>query len=247
MDSELLSNSACSAVLLNGCYDPTVVLKAQPNPAHYALTKLQCHPLFRNQKPAIVTQNVDGLHILSGSDPSSTFEIHGSLFRTRCSNSHCPGSKYENEQTNRDFPIAPAFVGKGQPDVDPNHPTVPQEQLPHCEKCNSLLRPAVIWFGENLNPTMISAAHAALAKADLLFVVGTSGVVYPAAGFADIVMGNGGDVIEVNVERTREDEERRKGWNGKERGGYLFVEGKCEEVLPELVDALEGFVGKEGQ
>ena len=58
------------------------------------------------------------------------------------------------------------------------------DQLPRCSKCNGLLRPAVIWFGENLDSDVMSRAHDELEKCDICLVIGTSSVVYPAAMFA---------------------------------------------------------------
>jgi NAD-dependent deacetylase len=100
-------------------------------------------------------------------------ELHGNIFRFKC------------------FDRDHAAVG----------PFAPGEVPPRCA-CGSLLRPDVVWFGETLDPAHLSAASAAIASCDVLLVVGTSGVVYPAAGFAAEAKGGGARVIEVNPEPT---------------------------------------------
>lgn len=174
----------------------------------------------------MITQNVDGLHPLSGSE---AIEMHGSLFRTRCTNSKCKESKRDVE--NRDSPISEGLRGRGAPDAH-DEPEVPLDGLPKCSECGSLTRPAVVWFGEMLDPNVLERCHAALASCDLLFVIGTAGAVYPAAGFADQVMGHGGHVVEFNLERTRLDTPA-----GKKGGTYLFIEGKCEETVPAVLES----------
>lgn len=206
-----------------------VVRKCQPNPAHTAIAHLQSHPTANMKSPTIlITQNVDGLHLLAGSNP--VIEMHGSLYRVRCTNHACPESKVNVE--NRDSPIVPALQGKGAPDGN-DAGYVPVSELPHCKSCQSLLRPSVVWFGEELDAQVLTKARMALTECDLLFVIGTAGAVYPAAGFAEEVMRHGGNVVEFNLDRSRLDE-MPKG----NRGGYLFVEGPCEKTVPEVIGGI---------
>jgi NAD-dependent deacetylase len=102
----------------------------------------------------LITQNVDGLHRDAGSRKLS--EIHGNIWMVRCT--HC-----ERVAENRDVPI-----------------TI----LPVCLSCGELLRPHIVWFGESLAEADLQRSDAALQSSDLCLIIGTSGLVYPAAGFA---------------------------------------------------------------
>ncbi len=118
----------------------------------------------------LVTQNVDGLHALAGSkDP---VELHGNIWRTRCTG--C----FEIEENSE------ASDG----------------ELPYCsrEGCGELLRPDIVWFGEALDPKVLTRALEAIDSAELIFVVGTSAVVQPAASFAMRGKEMGAYVVEVN-------------------------------------------------
>lgn len=120
----------------------------------------------------LITQNVDGLHRTAGSQRLS--EIHGNIWKVRCT-----GCGIISE--NREIPL-PA--------------------LPTCRLCQALLRPHIIWFGESLWEEDLRCCDQALRNCDLLLVVGTSGVVYPAAGFASVAKKVGALVIEINLDST---------------------------------------------
>src|SRR5574342_856985 len=120
----------------------------------------------------LITQNVDGLHRAAGSQRLS--EIHGNIWKVRCT---ACGSISEN----RDVPISP---------------------LPTCPRCRGLLRPHIVWFGESLFPDDLARCAAALQTCEVLLVIGTSGVVYPAAGFASVAKEAGAFVAEINLEPT---------------------------------------------
>ena len=142
----------------------------------------------------LVTQNVDGLHQAAGS--RNVLEIHGSIRRVRCLG--CA-----RVTDNAIFALS---------------------NLPQCEECNELLRPDVVWFGESLPEAIWRQAVDAVQECDCLLVVGTSAVVYPAAGLIAIA---GNHVIEVNVERSA----------ASERVDVLLL-GPSGAVLPELVSRL---------
>lgn len=124
----------------------------------------------------IVTQNVDDLHERAGS--SVVTHLHGSLFAPRCST------------CDRAAETSPAKV------------TSERSDPPQCAFCAGLVRPGVVWFGEALPTEPWNHALEALADCDLLLVVGTSGVVYPAAGLPSIARAAGTPVIEINPEST---------------------------------------------
>jgi NAD-dependent deacetylase len=120
----------------------------------------------------LITQNVDGLHRAAGSQ--QLCEIHGNIWMVRCT---ACGKVAEN----RDVPI---------------------QILPACKDCRSLLRPHIVWFGESLAEEDLHRSYAALQSSDLCLIIGTSGVVYPAAGFASIAKDAGAFVAEINLDKT---------------------------------------------
>jgi NAD-dependent deacetylase len=101
-------------------------------------------------------------------------ELHGNLFRARCT---------REGTTRSDLPV-------------------PLERIPPVCGCGALLRPDVVWFGESLPPDALSTAHREVYQSDVMFVVGTSAVVYPAAALPQRAADGGAFVVEVNVDRT---------------------------------------------
>jgi NAD-dependent deacetylase len=120
----------------------------------------------------LITQNVDGLHRDAGSRKLS--EIHGNIWTVRCTKCGCLAE-------NRDLPIA-----------------IP----PLCGSCGGLLRPHIVWFGESLAEEDLRRSETALQSSDLCLIIGTSGLVYPAAGFASIAKQAGAFVAEINLDPT---------------------------------------------
>jgi NAD-dependent deacetylase len=120
----------------------------------------------------LATQNVDRLHQAAGS--RRLVELHGSLWLVRCT---ACGAEAEDRR-------------------------VPLPELPPRCGCGGLLRPGVVWFGESLPVAALEAAFAAGQAADVVLVVGTSSVVYPAAAIAPSARARGAFVVEVNPERT---------------------------------------------
>jgi NAD-dependent deacetylase len=125
----------------------------------------------------LITQNVDGLHELAGA--RNVLRVHGSIWIVRC-------LACGLERDDRRTPL----------------PEIP----PRCE-CGGMLRPGVVWFGETLPAGVWREAEAAAREADLFLVIGTSAVVYPAAGLAQIAKAAGARVVEINVAATALSEE----------------------------------------
>ncbi|CAG8480466.1 930_t:CDS:2 [Diversispora eburnea] len=177
-------------------YRRELVLKTEPNKAHKALRDFENKISSQQQKGKegnqtfiVLTQNVDGL----SSETKNLVEIHGSLFKTRC-------IECGDIQKNRDSPIVPALKGTEYSNLDSN---IPIEKLPRCLKCKKgLLRPDVIWFEENLNEDIVKIIEFELKRCDLLLVIGTSGIVYPAAGYVTRVSSRGGKVAQFNIEKV---------------------------------------------
>ncbi|CAK8672055.1 unnamed protein product [Clavelina lepadiformis] len=164
-----------------------------PNPAHFAIAEYEKRLENVGGKVVVVTQNIDELHKVAGTN--NLFELHGSLFKTKCTS--CGEIK-----ENRDSPICEALRNKGAPDAGNPDARIPIKDLPKCTSCGGLLRPHVIWFGENLDENVLSAAFAEVESCDMCFVIGTSSVVYPAAMFAPQVALRGVTVAEFNLEDT---------------------------------------------
>lgn len=174
-------------------YRRCVVAASEPNAGHYAITELQRRCRAAGKDFTLLTQNIDGLHRAAGS--TGVVELHGSLWATRC-------RRCDAVAENRTMPICPALADKGAPDILARDANIPLEELPRCRECRGLLRPHVVWFGEGLDPGVLAAAERATSGCQLLVVVGTSAVVYPAAGFVPLVRAGGGAVAEFNVEDT---------------------------------------------
>ena len=145
---------------------------SQPNAAHIALAQYQA----ARDGVTIVTQNVDGLHQLAGSH--SVICLHGDVRFDRCY-AGCTGL------------VSP-------PPFEPNRALPPL--CPVCQK--AYLRPAVVWFGEMLDPLEWAAAEDAVTTASAVLMIGTSALVHPAAALPELILEQGKPLIEVNPAST---------------------------------------------
>ncbi|WP_435198021.1 SIR2 family NAD-dependent protein deacylase [Janibacter sp. GS2] len=180
-----------------------LVRDVDPNAGHRALADLAAL-----REVMIVTQNVDDLHERAGS--SVTAHVHGRLGELRCAD--C-GAPYTAEVS---LPVEPMER------IDP----------PTCPECEGDVRPGVVWFGEMLPDAAVAATDAAidtLEPGDVALVVGTSGVVYPAAGYPAMARAEGATVIEINPTETEISDMCDH-----------HVRGPAAEVLPALVAGLTG-------
>lgn len=153
------------------------VRRAQPHAGYHALATLQ----ERSPSLRIVTQNVDDLHERAGLH--DVIHLHGNLFAHRCSDCARPHG------------------GITIPDAVAMSPRLRVEP-PRCTHCGGHIRPGVVWFGESLPGDAWTEAEALARHCDVALVVGTSGVVYPAAALPDIAKDAGATVIEINPDRT---------------------------------------------
>ncbi|XP_071949043.1 NAD-dependent protein deacylase sirtuin-5, mitochondrial-like [Antedon mediterranea] len=151
-----------------------VAASKEPNKAHIAIAECEARLARQGRTVVVITQNIDELHRRAGS--LKVLEIHGSLYKTRCTKCGIILSNYNN-------PIVPALAGRGSPDPNAKGDRIPVEDLPRCGECSALTRPDVVWFGEPLCPDTLMEIEKHLEKCDLYLVVGTSSVVYPAAAF----------------------------------------------------------------
>jgi NAD-dependent deacetylase len=156
------------------------MLRAEPNAGHRALAKL----VEQGRMSAIITQNVDGLHQRSGVPDSKVIELHGNATYAACLD--C-GQRYQLE------PIKEAFLGHGR--------------LPLCEKCDGIVKTATISFGQAMPEIAMARAQDETMACDLFIVLGSSLVVYPAAGFPRIAKRKGAKLVIVNRDPTDQDDE----------------------------------------
>ncbi len=136
--------------------DKVMALDAKPNAAHLKLAELEkCGKL-----KAVITQNIDGLHQLAGSN--TVYELHGSIHRNYCT------------KCRKFFDAAYVKDSDG---------------IPECDACGSVIKPDVVLYEEGLDNSIIGASIKAIQKAEVIIVGGTSLVVYPAAGLIDYFQG----------------------------------------------------------
>ena len=145
----------------------------------------------------LVTQNVDGLHQRAGSSP--VIEYHGNILRDRCMAEGVIAERSEDARTG----------------------------LPRCAACGGLLRPDVVWFGEMIPRDAMLEADAAAGDCDAFLSIGTSSLVYPAAGLAEVALSRRVPVIEVNPNPT----------DLSPRADFA-LHGPSGRVLPALLAAL---------
>lgn len=142
----------------------------------------------------LITQNIDGLHKKAGS--KNIIEMHGNIWQMRCTK--CGQVYFDYEVPLKDIP-------------------------PSCEQCGEMTRPNVVWFGEIIPMSVIDACVVAIDRCDVMLIIGTSGVVEPAASMGLMAMRSGKKVIEINLDTT------------PGSGMYdLTLRGKSGEILPEF-------------
>jgi NAD-dependent deacetylase len=164
-------------------------------------------PKFR-----LITQNVDGLHerafataTARPAGPADVIRLHGSIWEVSCWSGCARSPKRWRDDT-------VSF----------------KELPPRCPHCQGLIRPGVVWFGETLETNVISQAWNA-ANCDVFITIGTSAVVYPAAGFIDQARKQGAFTVEINPEATP-----------ATATVDLAITGGAETVLPEIDRSLRG-------
>ena len=222
-----------------------IILKATPNPAHFAVAELE----KRSEKFLLLTQNVDNLHQRAGS--TKVLELHGNIFRARCticckvveyegSKSSTVGHCEDSEPVEEDRAISRHTTPidkrsrRARRSLEARNDTpmsraVPKEhsyELPRCD-CGGLLRPDVVWFGELIPQDVWQSSTEFLKTANVAIICGTSGVVWPAAAIPEIARRCGAKVIEVNPEPTP-----------ITTIVDVSIQGKAGEILPQIVQKL---------
>jgi NAD-dependent deacetylase len=149
-----------------------LIAACQPNRAH------EVTAAWARRFPGftLITQNVDGLHERAGA--AEVLRMHGSIWEVGCWGA-CAAAPHRWRDDTIPFPVMP----------------------PACPHCGGPLRPGVVWFGENLDAEVLDRCVAATA-CDVFLAVGTSAVVYPAAGLVDLARRHGALTVEINPEAT---------------------------------------------
>ncbi len=153
----------------------TVIKRARPNRGHIAVARL----VEQGKVTHVITQNIDGLHQLAGVPDRQVIELHGNTTYAVCLD--C-GRRFELEEIRR------VFEKDGT--------------LPVCDRCGGIVKTATISFGQAMPVAEMQAAESATLGCDLFLAVGSSLVVYPAAGFPDLAKRNGARLIILNREPT---------------------------------------------
>jgi NAD-dependent deacetylase len=156
-----------------------VMRKATPNAGHRAIARL----VERGGMLAVVTQNIDGLHQASGVPEDKVIELHGNSTYAACLDCR---RRYDLAWAQEIFAV--------------------DERLPLCTACGGMIKTATISFGQAMPEAAMARAQEVTLAADLFIVLGSSLVVYPAAGFPMLAKRNGSRLVIVNREPTEQDD-----------------------------------------
>jgi NAD-dependent deacetylase len=178
-----------------------LISKCHPNGAHHILAQWS----KRYSGFTLITQNVDGLHEKAGT--SNVIRFHGSIWEVLCWND-CESSP-------------PRWVYNAVP-----LPRIP----PLCPYCGGLIRPGVVWFGEGIDTEVLDKSANAL-DCDIFLSIGTSALVYPAAGLVNGARGKGAFTVEINMEETPASGMVDLSLQGKSEEILQKVEGMIQEIF----------------
>jgi NAD-dependent deacetylase len=174
-----------------------VVAAAEPNAAHRALVELE----QRGVLMAVITQNIDGLHLEAGHEHDRVIELHGNAHGVQCL--RCDGWYPRSEIHDR------VLAG----DLEPA-----------CSSCDGILKPTTVSFGQPMPREPLRRAETEVRQCDLVLVVGSSLVVYPAAGIPRLGLMAGAKIVIVNSTPTPLDDQ-----------ATLVVRGRAGELLPAAI------------
>jgi NAD-dependent SIR2 family protein deacetylase len=203
-----------------------ILAQAQPNAAHRALARLGA----AGRIARLVTQNVDGLHQRAGS--GDVIELHGSIGAVGCLNCGAEHPRSAIQETlARENPALADAVAAPSADGDAHleWDGLDTFRVPVCPHCSGLLKPSVVFFGENVPRERVDAASRALETADAMLVVGSSLMVYSGYRFCLWASRAGMPIAALNMGRTRADSLLS-----------LKVEVPCGDALTALADSVAG-------
>jgi NAD-dependent deacetylase len=179
---------------------------AEPNPCHLAMAALE----RRGHVDGVITQNIDGLHQKAGSNPERVFELHGNLDWVRCI------------QCQNRYRIDWVIERNGG-----------LKDVPDCDYCGGILKPDVIFFGEQLPHSILESATYASRHCELFVVVGSSLVVHPAAYMPLYAKEGGAKLAIINMEETPCDDE-----------ADLVIKGQAGVIMEQVMKEIK--LGTEG-
>ena len=190
-------------------------VRAEPNAGHHALAGIE----RRGHLRSVITQNVDDLHERSGH--GRVIKLHGDLYRFRClgCGTRAPLSREEG-----------GGIGEALGRIRSTRRHLVRsfrQVVPACPSCGGRMRPDVVFFGESLPREDLSEAMEEARTCEIMLVIGTSGVVYPAASIPQVARENGALIAEVGTEPT-----------AMTAKSDLFLKGPAGEVLPEIARRL---------
>lgn len=200
------------------------VAAGRPSAAHRALAALEADGRIHH----VITQNVDGLHQRAGS--RRVTDLHGRLDTVEClgCGARSARRKFQQRLEAMNPGWAPgAAAQRPDGDAELRDPDYEAFAVPACHRCGGILKPWVVFFGENVPRPRLEQAMARLAAADALLVVGSSLMVFSGYRFVRHARRTGMPVAIVNVGRTRADEETD-----------LKIDADCGRVLQELTESL---------
>jgi NAD-dependent SIR2 family protein deacetylase len=176
--------------------------RARPNDAHRALARLE----EMDRSELLLTQNVDRLHQVAGS--TRVIDLHGRLDLIRCMGCErrTPRAEFQDELDG----LNPAWVGLDAADAPDGDADIESAEfssfvVPPCRHCGGVLKPDVVFFGENVPRERVDAATQHLAQADAMLIVGSSLMVYSGFRFVQAAARAGKTIAAINLGRTRAD------------------------------------------
>lgn len=202
-----------------------VIASARPNRAHAALAALEARGICQT----LLTQNVDGLHQVAGS--RHVIDLHGRLDRIVCLG--CADVSARSAFQQRLAALNPQWAGLSAStapdgDADLDEVDFSSFRVPECAVCGGMLKPDVVFFGENVPSARVSEAMDALSEADAMLVVGSSLMVFSGYRFALAAEQQRKPIAAINLGRTRADDLLA-----------LKIERGCGETLQALLDRLD--------
>ena len=178
-----------------------LLMEAEPNPAHYAITELY----QLGKLDCVITQNVDSLHQRAGVPEDKVLELHGNMRRVICLSCH------------RYFPMSEVLQRLNE-GID----------VPDCVYCGGILKPDGVFFGEALPQDALSEAIHHAQRCDLLLIIGSTLVVYPAAYVPIYAKEAGAKLAIVNLTPTPLD-----------RYAIVVVNGKAGQIMPKVLQIVK--------
>jgi NAD-dependent protein deacetylase/lipoamidase len=193
-----------------------VCLHAEPNQGHYALAEME---RLLADRFTLITQNIDNLHIRAGNSLERTYQIHGNINFTRCSNAcHAQLSMLDDVMK----------IKREQKALQKN-----ELSLLRCQHCGAWLRPHVLWFDEYYDEEhfRFDSSIKVAANTNLLVIVGTSGATALPNHVASLVQQNKGTIIDINPEENPFSELAESSPHG------MFIQQSSSSVLPALLES----------